>query len=121
LLVRAGGRRYTVIGSSPEEIEAIRPTAPSWLRSLGLADRLQFIEVRVSFKPAWLLVENAQGERVVRPLQTDPPSPEPDGAGNQRWAKAVLGWKDAEVPSDALPRWHEYVQCAPAVYAGAPS
>jgi hypothetical protein len=121
LLVRAGGRRYTVIGSSPEEIETIRPTAPSWLRSLGLADRLQFIEVRVSFEPVWLLVENAQGERVVRPLQTDPPSPDFDGAGNQRWAKAVLGWKDAKVLSDALPRWREYVRCAPAVYAGAPS
>lgn len=111
-LVRAGGRRYFVIGAVPGEILELEPTGPpKWLHRLGLADQFQFLETSPPFEPAWALIEGSSGDRRVRPLVVRRPESESAGDRLVLWIETVLDWAGAS-PTKYAEEWGDVVATA---------
>jgi hypothetical protein len=107
LLTRSGGREYAAIGSRPGEVaRPLTTRAPRWLRTAGLGEFFQFIEISPDFSPVWLLREGSDGTRSASLLDFRTPELIP---ADSDVARLVLRWRAAKVPQADKEAWDEYV------------
>jgi hypothetical protein len=110
-LLRAGGRRYVLIGKSPNEVVfQAGKSPPAWLHHVGLGDVVQFVDVESTFVPAWALIEDSTRALSIRAMTPGPPVGDATQI-SQQWIDSISEWREARVTGD-VDGWAAYVHLA---------
>lgn len=117
------GFSYTLLGSEAGEVQhVLPPPLPSWLRSLGLGNQVQFFDHPSPFAVQWAVRRGGLGARLIA-LAEPPQAPRAPGdrrALSAEWAGAVVrAGADAVAPQGHEGVWAEYEEAARVVLEGA--